>query len=339
MDSSMLPRTLVAVALCALAMLLLPVAAVAAAGAEPAMTPETADGGSITVADVSQRPATGGATRYEDATGDADSTIDVDAVTVGNDVDDVVTFSISMPDHDYFSPGETLSIYLDVDQDAASGSFGAEYLLEVRGDDNTIGLARWDGSGWDFHTAQSTLRATAWLGATISLASSEFGSPSEFDFSVLASRGSSTDAAPQEGSFTYRLSAPVTLQSVTAEPAASGSADPGAANSRGPAIDDSLSVRDGLRVAQSYIARRLHGFPRYTRVACSGAQSTIVACRFAFTRRAYSYRGRATIESFVNGTTLQRYVVFTGTRTDQACVRRLARQGRSARRCTETVII
>jgi hypothetical protein len=135
---------------------------------------------------------------------------DVAAATISTDGADTLTLRISVPGEPTLTPETSVSVYLDTDQNAATGnSGGADYLLVVDGAERAPALARWTGGDWDFEVAQATLHASWSSGPTIEIDRTELGSPTAVGIAVVAERrvGGDTfrDRAPNAGSWNYAI--------------------------------------------------------------------------------------------------------------------------------------
>jgi len=158
-------------------------------------------------------------TTFRDPPGiaEAGAAPDVATATISTDDADTLTFRISLPGEPTLTPETSVSVYLDTDQNSATGNpGGADYLLVVDGAEEAPTLGRWAGTDWDFEVAQSTLHASWSSGPTIEINRTELGSPAALGIAVVADRrvagDTVRDRAPDTGRWTFavRLAEPDT---------------------------------------------------------------------------------------------------------------------------------
>lgn len=113
---------------------------------------------------------------------------EVTSVSLYNDNFGNVFVSVDVPGIESPRADVWVSIVVDADQDASTGSDGtpgAEYLVQLDGADQTVTLFWWDGEKWDPREAP-TLDAYWWYGAEFVFNIEELGLTGGFDFYVLA---------------------------------------------------------------------------------------------------------------------------------------------------------
>ena len=159
-------------------------------------------------------PADAGAT-YDDPSGDTGSGLapDITRTTVWSDAAGMVTFSVEIPNAPTARDRDFYALFLDTDDDRATGSpaaDGADYVIAIQGETQTAGLARWRAGAWDFSTPQGSL-AAAWAGApAIRIDRAELGGTASLRFWQAASWTDTTgtawaDFAPNTGTWSYVL--------------------------------------------------------------------------------------------------------------------------------------
>jgi hypothetical protein len=128
---------------------------------------------------------------------------DIQGVVFANDDLGTIGMRIDTPNFTYLIAGTFLAVFLDTDQNPATGnSTGSDFVIAIDGNSNSIGLGRWNGSTWDFTTAQSSLQGSWSGGATITINRSDLAYTSGMNFWIGASwTGINTyyDFAPDAG--------------------------------------------------------------------------------------------------------------------------------------------
>ena len=167
--------------------------------------------------------ATSNTATFQDSTGEDAAAPDISSVTIANDDQANITFTINTPNRPTLTGDMEFDLVIDSDANPATGAAdfgGAEYIivfigpLEGRSD---AALFRWDGK--DFTSAgvsQSTLIFSYANGATLKVNASELGGTRRFGLLALAIAGVTLnadgtpnydnvhfDSAPDRGSFTY----------------------------------------------------------------------------------------------------------------------------------------
>ena len=170
-----------------------------------------------------QGAATTNTATFQDSTGEDASAPDITSVTVANDDQANLTFTISVPNRPTLTGDMVFLVPIDSDANPSSGSAdfgGADYIIELDGPlsgRSTAALFRWDGT--DFTStgvSQATLIFSYANGPTLKVNASELGGTRRFGVSVLAVSGVvlgpdgepdftniRVDLAPDRGSYTY----------------------------------------------------------------------------------------------------------------------------------------
>ncbi len=167
--------------------------------------------------------ATTNSVTFQDSTGEDASAPDITSVTVANDDQANITFTINTPNRPTLTGDMEFDLVIDSDANPATGAAdygGAEYVLVLigpLGGRAESALFRWDGT--DFTSAgvsQSTLIFSYANGATIKINASELGGTRRFGVLALAVSGVTLnpdntpnydnvrfDNAPDRGTYTY----------------------------------------------------------------------------------------------------------------------------------------
>jgi hypothetical protein len=134
---------------------------------------------------------------FLDSTGEDASAPDITSVVVSNDDAGNITFQINISNRPALTADMYALIFLDTDQNAATGdpdAFGAEYAIEL--DPGAVGLLKWSGSGYASAASQTSLTFSyATTGATIRISAADLGKTKAFKFGTIAASGYATDAA------------------------------------------------------------------------------------------------------------------------------------------------
>jgi hypothetical protein len=160
---------------------------------------------------------------FQDSSGEDAAGPDITSVTVANDDQANLTFTIAIPNRPTFTGDMLILLPIDSDANPASGSAdfgGADYIIEFDGPltgRSEAALFRWDGT--DFTAtgvSQSTLIFSYANGATLKINASELGGVRRFGVSVIAVTGIvlgadgepdftniHIDDAPDRGIYTY----------------------------------------------------------------------------------------------------------------------------------------
>lgn len=148
---------------------------------------------------------------YLDSTGDSGVAPDVFLTTVSNTYSGVVTFRVMFANRSPLNPDDVLSIILDTDQNPATGDeSGMDYILQVHG--ASAVLARLLGGGRYEIVSAASVQAAWSDGEVVSVASSDLGDTTAFDFFLLGFVDSDTsvrdDSPDGTGVWSYKLGAP-----------------------------------------------------------------------------------------------------------------------------------
>lgn len=136
-------------------------------------------------------------TTFPDSTGEDPNGPDITSVVVTNDDAGNIVFQINISNRPALTPDMFLLLFLDTDQNSATGdtqSLGAEYVIEL--DPGSVTLYQWNGT--DFVAALSQVSLTYSYqptGAIIRISVGDLGKPKAFKFGTLAVSGVALDAA------------------------------------------------------------------------------------------------------------------------------------------------
>ncbi len=134
---------------------------------------------------------------------------DIVKIVVSDDADGTLHWTVSYTSSNCISnPGDSLEIWIDSDNNPATGYLGADYVIYLDGSGNatlykTNGQPGPPGQGWTSVGPASPECVSA--GDEVSINKSQAGIGSAFNFSVWTDNGG--DKAPDSGMFTYTLSA------------------------------------------------------------------------------------------------------------------------------------
>jgi hypothetical protein len=161
---------------------------------------------------------------FDDASGDAGAAPDITQVVVSNDAAGVITMRIAVPNRPQLGFNDGIILWINADQNAATGSFGDEYRLEKFAF-GTFFL-RWDGSAWQPFTPGSLLVRWETGQLVVSAARADLGIGAAFDFDAAGVQVTGEDAnawpwddAPDFGSWTYTIVFAPTLGPAKVQPA------------------------------------------------------------------------------------------------------------------------
>jgi hypothetical protein len=154
---------------------------------------------------------------FQDPQGDAGTAPDVTSVTVDGNRTGEMSFRVPLASFD----GDA-QLFVAIDRDAASDTGdrnGIEFVLEAR-PDGSARVRQWDGSAFvPFAEAATTFSYTAGV-ATFRIDAPYLGLLTFMRFGVVSTRGSSTDAAPDNGTYRYRAAPPMIARFVPRRPVA-----------------------------------------------------------------------------------------------------------------------
>jgi hypothetical protein len=136
-------------------------------------------------------------TTFPDSTGEDAAAPDITSVVVSNDDAGNITFQINISNRPALTPDMYALIFLDTDQNAATGdadSLGAEYAIVL--DPGVVNLLKWSGSDYLPAASQTSLTFSyLTTGATIRISASDLGKTKAFRFGTIAASGLTIDAA------------------------------------------------------------------------------------------------------------------------------------------------
>jgi hypothetical protein len=107
-------------------------------------------------------------------------------------------------------------ILIDSDQNAATGTSGIDYAIVCDESDGSVGLLRWDGTQFVLASAPTLSASDDSTSVTASIGKSDIGNGAGLNFAVLTAEGGTLaaghfDAAPDQGAYSYQLSAAAAL--------------------------------------------------------------------------------------------------------------------------------
>jgi hypothetical protein len=160
---------------------------------------------------------------YADSTGEDPAGPDITSVVVSNDDTGLITFQVNISNRPAMTPDMGVLIYLDTDDNRATGdpqAYGAEYVIEL--DPGFVDLFQWQGSNYGNSAAQapSLVYSYGSAGATIKIKASDLGGSKLLNFVAAALSGLAVDANgnpnyanvhvdfapdPGHGAFTYQV--------------------------------------------------------------------------------------------------------------------------------------
>ncbi|MFL5951598.1 MAG: hypothetical protein ACJ74M_08325 [Gaiellaceae bacterium] len=160
--------------------------------------------------------ATSNPATFTDAQNDSGTAPDVRTVIVSNDSGlSRYTFRINVA-HLTLPSNVVVLIFIDSDQNAATGSSGADYVLVCDESDGSVGLLHWDGTQFALVPAPTLSASDDSTSVTASIGKSDIGNGTGLNLSVLTVEGTTIaaghfDVAPDQGEYNYQLSAAAAL--------------------------------------------------------------------------------------------------------------------------------
>jgi hypothetical protein len=134
---------------------------------------------------------------YPDSIGEDPNAPDITSVVVSNDDAGLITFQVNISNRPALTQDMFLLIFLDTDQNSATGdpqAYGAEYVIEL--DPGNVGLLQWNGADYANASSQTSLTyAYGTTGATIHVSAADLGKAKAFKFGVIAFSGYAVDAS------------------------------------------------------------------------------------------------------------------------------------------------
>jgi hypothetical protein len=159
-------------------------------------------------------------TTYADATGDSGTAADITSITVTNDDAGTLTFKLSIANRPAaLNADDLIGFGIDSDRNAQTGdSDGVEYLLLIGSTGS--GIIKWDGTDYVAYTHGPVSGSYAAGVVQLSIGKADIGGGAAFDFYAVAFAGDETtaadDLAPENGIYTYTLTAPVKVDAADA---------------------------------------------------------------------------------------------------------------------------
>jgi hypothetical protein len=166
---------------------------------------------------------------YPDSIGENANAPDITSTVLSNDDAGNITFKINISNRPAFTPDMAFFIYLDTDNNPATGDpqlLGTDYVIQLV-PDGGVALFQWNGSDFLFAQSQTSLIfAYDATGPTIHISDSDLGGAKVIDFAVEADSGIVVDASgnpdltneqtdvspdPGHGFFSYTVKAKVSL--------------------------------------------------------------------------------------------------------------------------------
>ena len=147
---------------------------------------------------------------FADATSDSHVAPDISAVAISNDDAGTVTVKLTLANRGLPSPGDTMGIGVDADQNPDTGSvyFGAEYEVYVSNGELIVLRPTGEGTSYEQAPVPASLQVAAATGnETFTFKASDFGITSGFKVFALTFDDDWVDAAPDIRTFNYQLTA------------------------------------------------------------------------------------------------------------------------------------
>jgi hypothetical protein len=205
------------------------------------------------------------------------------SVTVSNDDNGKLTFAIGVPNRPALTPDMDISIFLDTDQNPATGETdlgGVDYVIDLS--NNSVDLAKWNGTGlYYLSPSPSSLVYSYANGPTITVDAPDIASGlASFNFFVAAASGiagtpdnqdwtnAHVDFAPAagHGMFTYQIKTTplqisvASLKTSTAKAGGVFTATMAVASTRPDALANGATVTCTAKVAGKSLVATAKGF-------------------------------------------------------------------------------
>lgn len=144
---------------------------------------------------------------YADTADDAGQAADVITVVVSNDDAGVISIQLQFKNRPPFG-SEGINVYIDSDQNGATGANGVEYRARYYGDSAPqIALERWNGSAWVAASAPTFSGSTSANGLSFNVNRADLGTTGGLNFWVFtATNGAGNDYVPDSAPAGGRLS-------------------------------------------------------------------------------------------------------------------------------------
>ena len=151
---------------------------------------------------------------FVDTQNDSGTAPDLRTVVASNDTAGAFKFRINVSKLT-FPSNVLVSLALDTDQNAGTGSGGFDYIVVCDESNDTVVLRRWDGSQFVPASAPTLSASDDATGVTITLNRTDIGNTGALNFRAETSEGGGgpghQDFAPDSGAWSYALTAPLTL--------------------------------------------------------------------------------------------------------------------------------
>jgi hypothetical protein len=140
---------------------------------------------------------------------------DVTGIVVSNDDAGLITFKIDVANVPALVPGTLFDIFVDTDQNPATGTEGSESLIALSA--NALLLLKYSGTHFSVAPKPPSLTFSyAADGPTIKISASDLGADKAFGFHLKAFTGAGTaaarsDVAPDTGAYSYPVKIAPTL--------------------------------------------------------------------------------------------------------------------------------
>lgn len=142
---------------------------------------------------------------YDDNIGDSGNAPDFCASELATNDSTTITMGIHAHNRTSFVAGDSYTVYLDTDRNAATGGgVGAEYEIVFTGPQAQ--LEHWNGTAFD--AASAVPVPLIWVpdyGPVMVFVRSAVGNVSGFDFVLVSANGQDGDRAPDNGSWSYSV--------------------------------------------------------------------------------------------------------------------------------------
>ena len=133
---------------------------------------------------------------FQDSVGEDASAPDITTVQVSNDDAGLITFKINVSNRPTFTPDMSFLIFLNTDQNTATGdtgSLGSDFAIEL--DPGAVELFQWNGSGFVPAASQTSLvYSYDPTGATIKVSAADLNRTRSLSFGAVALSGYALDA-------------------------------------------------------------------------------------------------------------------------------------------------
>ncbi len=140
----------------------------------------------------------------QDTVGDVvGAAADIQTLSVFNEDDGTLTFTLAFANRPALTEDDIVGIFLNTDNNAATGSAGADYALLMSGSAQT--LIRWNGTTFDVAPAASLGRPN---GLALSIKPSDLGGTKQFTVAALSLIQSDENAFDETGEAPYTLYVP-----------------------------------------------------------------------------------------------------------------------------------